>query len=184
MALVRLGMSMSLDGFIADQSGDLGPLYPDLADLRTSEALAEDIETTGAVVMGRRSYDLGDTESGYVDYEFQVPIFVLTHRVPDLPARIDPSKGMTLTFVTDGAESAVAQAKRAAGERYVTVIGGAQVAQQLLNLGLIDEIQISFMPLLLGEGLRLFEHIGGEQLEKIKVIDAPVRTDIRYRVVR
>jgi dihydrofolate reductase len=144
------------------------------------------IEATGAVVMGRRSYDMGDTGEGYVDYEHQVPIFVLTHRVPRVPAKHDPARGLTFTFVTDGVESAVGQAKAAAAGKDVQVIGGAGTAQQLIRAGLLDEVKISLMPVLLGEGLRLFEHIGSGQrrLETTKVIEAPARTDIRYRVVR
>lgn len=178
-------MSMSLDGFVADRNGDVASLYPDLETLRDSEALAEMIEATGAVVMGRRAYDMGDTEEGYVGYEHQVPIFVLTHDVPEVPARHDASRGLTFTFVTDGMESAVAQAKAAGGEKDVQVIGGADAAQQLIEAGLLDQIQISLMPLLIGEGLRLFEHIGFEtrRLEKIKVVDSPGRTDIRYCIV-
>lgn len=177
-------MSMSLDGFIADPDGDSRSLYPDLGNLRNSEALAEMSEDTGAVVMGRRSYDMGDTDEGYVDYEHQVPIFVLTHRVPEVPAKHDAARGLSFTFVTDGVESAVEQAKAAAGQKDVQVIGGASAAQQLIRAGLLDQIQISLMPVLLGEGLRLFEHIGSSsrRLEEIKVIDSPGRTDIRYRV--
>lgn len=176
---------MSLDGFIADRDGDSGPLYPDIGNLRNTEALAEMIDATGAVVMGRRSYDMGDTDEGYIDYEHQVPIFVVTHRIPEVPARHDPTKGLTFTFVTEGVESAVEQAKAAAGEKDVQVIGGASMAQQLISAGLLDQIQLSLMPVLLGDGLRLFEQIGtaARRLEKIKVIDSPVRTDIRFRVV-
>lgn len=179
-------MTMSLDGFVADRDGGLTALYPDLEELRNTEALAEMIEAVGAVVMGRRSYDLGDNDRGYVDYEHQVPIFVLTHRVPEEPAKHDPTKGLTFTFVTDGVESAVEQAKAAADDKDVQVIGGADIARQLLNAGLLDQIQISFRPLLLGEGLRLFDRIGSEprQLETIKVVESPGRTDIRYRVVK
>ena len=185
MGVVRVGMSMSLDGFVADRNGSAAPLYPDLAELRYGEAVAEEIATTGAVLMGRRSYEMGDTEQGFVDYEFQVPIFVLTHRVPEVPAKHDPAKGLTFTFVTDGIESAVEQARAAAGEKDVTVIGGASTVQQLLAAGLADELQISFMPLLLGEGLRMFENLGSapRRLERIKVIEAPVRTDVRYRIL-
>ena len=179
-------MSMSLDGFVADRERDSSALYPDLGDLRNTAALAEMIETTGAVVMGRRSYDMGDTDEGYVDYEHQVPIFVLTHRVPEVPARHDPSRGLTFTFVTDGAGSAVEQAKAAAGGKDVQVVGGADTARQLLRAGLLDEIHVSLVPVLLGEGLRLFEEVGAEprRLEKVKVVDSPVRTDVRYRVLR
>ena len=84
---------MSLDGFVADRKGDASPLYPDLATLRETQPLAGMIESCGAVVMGRRAYDGGDTNEGYVDYEHQVPIFVLTSRVPSEPAKHDPAKG-------------------------------------------------------------------------------------------
>jgi dihydrofolate reductase len=186
MGVVRLFMSMSLDGFVADREGDSSSLYPDLGELRNTDALAEMIESTGAVVLGRRAYDLGDTDEGYLDYEHQVPIFVLTSRVPSVPAKHDPTKGLTFTFVTDGVESAVAQAKAAAFDKDVQVIGGADTAQQLLRADLLDEIQISLIPVLLGEGQRLFEHLGSDRrrLEKIKVVDAPVRTDVRFRVLR
>jgi len=177
---------MSLDGFIAPLDGDLSAFYPDLERLRDTEALSEMIEATGAVVMGRRSYDMGDTEEGYLDYEHQVPIFVLTHRVPEVPAKHDPAKGLTFTFVTNGVESAIEQARAAAGDKDVQVIGGAETGQQLLEAGLLDQIHVSLVPVLVGDGLRLFEHIGAEQrrLEKIKVIDGTSRTDIRYRVVK
>ena len=179
-------MAMSLDGFVADRSGDVRALYPDLDNLRNTEALAEMIAATGAVVMGRRAYDMGDTDDGYVDYEHQVPIFVLTHTPPAEPARHDPDKGLTFTFVTDGVESAIAQAKAAAGGKDVQVIGGAGAAQQLIKAGLLDEIHISLQPVLLGEGQRLFEHLGSRKrlLERIKVVDSPASTDIRYRVLR
>ena len=179
-------MSMSLDGFVADREGDASPLYPDLATLRETQPLAGMIESCGAVVMGWRAYDMGDTNEGYVDYEHQVPIFVLTSRVPSEPAKHDPAKGLTFTFVTDGVESAIAQAKEAAGDKAVQVIGGADTAQQLLRADLLDEIYVSLLPVLLGEGLRPFEHIGSRErrLEKLDVVDSPARTDLRFRVHR
>ena len=186
MGVVRLYMSMSLDGFVAGADGDSSALYFDLEHLPHTEALAEMIERTGAVVMGRRAYDMGDTDEGYVDYEHQVPIFVLTSRPPAVPAKHDPVKGLTFTFVTDGPASAVAQAKAAAGGKDVQVIGGAATAQQLLAEDLLDEIHISLVPVLLGQGLRLFENLGPERrrLEKVKAVDGRVRTDIRFSVVR
>ena len=79
MGIVIVGATMSLDGFIEDQHGDVSLLYPDLEDLRRTEALQESIRTTGAVVMGRRAYAMGDPDSYVGNYEYQVPIFVLTH---------------------------------------------------------------------------------------------------------
>lgn len=162
--VVRLFMSVSLDGLVATPAGDATPLYPDLAQLRQRDPLREMIESTGAVVMGRRAYDMGDTDAGYVDYEHQVPIFLLTHRPPDVSAKHDPANGLSFTFVTDGVESAVAQAKAAAAGKDVQVIG---------------------VPLLLGDGLRLFEDSRGtpQPLEAVAVVEAPGRTDVRYRVL-
>jgi dihydrofolate reductase len=96
------------------------------------------------------------------------------------------ARGLTFTFITDGIESAIEQAKAAAGEKNVTVIGGANTAQQCIRAGVLDEIQIRLMPVLFGEGLRLFEHLGTEriELEQTRVREFPTRTDIRFRVVR
>ena len=106
--------------------------------------------------------------------------------MPNEPAKHDPGKGLSFTFVTNGVESAVEQARDAAREKDVQVIGGAQLAQQLIAADLLDQIHLSLLPVLMGEGLRLFEHLGSEQrlLEKIKSIDSVERTDIRYRVVK
>jgi dihydrofolate reductase len=183
MGKVLFGMAMSLDGFVNDRNGDVGRLYPDLEALRKTEMLRESIKTTGAVVMGRRAYDMA--EGDFTGYEFQVPIFVLSHDVPEKVAKGENER-LSFTFVTDGIESAIEKAKAAAGDKYVTVIGGANTAQQCIQAGLLDEIQIGIVPVLLGEGLRLFEHIGTEQieLESTRVIESPGRTDLRFRVVK
>jgi dihydrofolate reductase len=183
MAKVLLGMTMSLDGFINDRNGSVSRLYPDLAELRKTEVLQESIKTTGAVVMGRHAYDMA--EGDFTDYEFQVPIFVLTHNVPEKVAKGENEK-LSFTFVTDGIESAIEKAKAAAGDKYVTVIGGANTAQQIIKAGLLDEIEVDIMPLLLGEGLRLFDYLGTEQieLETTRVIESPTRIHIRFRVVK
>ena len=183
MGKVLLGMAMSLDGFVNDRNGDVGRLYPDLEALRKTEMLREVIKTTGAVVMGRRAYDMA--EGDFTGYEFQVPIFVLSHDVPEKVAKGENER-LSFTFVTDGIESAIEKAKAAAGDKYVTVIGGANTAQQCIQAGLLDEIQIGIVPVLLGEGLRLFEHIGAEQieLESTRVIESPGVTHLRFRVVK
>jgi dihydrofolate reductase len=184
MAQVIGGAVLSLDGFMSDRNGDLTPLYPDLEALRNEAFLQESIRRTGAVVMGRRSYDLG--QGDFTDYEYQVPIFVLTHVPPEKAAKGQNDR-LKLIFVTDGIASAVEQAKAAAGDRDVTVVGGAQTFQACLQAGLLDEIEISVMPILLGEGLRLFEHLGPQPpaLETIRVIASPGgRTDMLFRVVR
>ncbi len=83
MGTIRFGMTMSLDGFVADRSGDVGVLYPDVAALRHSDALTAVVASTGAVAMGRRTYEMAGGD--WSDYEFRVPIFVLTHRPPARP---------------------------------------------------------------------------------------------------
>jgi dihydrofolate reductase len=134
--------------------------------------------------MGRRAFEMGDPDSYVGNYEFQVPIFVLTHEPPLKAPKQD--ENLTFTFVTDGIESAIRQAKAAAGDKNVTVIGGASTGQQLIRAGLVDELEIDIMPVLLGEGLRLFEHIGSEpiELEKISVGEINSRTQFRFRVVK
>jgi dihydrofolate reductase len=182
MGKVLVGMTISLDGFVNDRNGDVSRLYPDLAALRQTEMLQEEIKTTGAVVMGRRAYDLA--EGDFTDYEFQVPIFVLTHHIPEKVAKGENEK-LSFTFVTDGIESAIEQAKAAAGDKYVTVIGGADTAQQCIEKGLLDELQIGIVPILLGGGLRLFEHSDKQiELERMRVIESPGRIDLRFRVVK
>ena len=164
MGKIIIGMTMSLDGFVNDQDGSVASLYADLAELRDTELLQEPIRNTGAVVMGRHTYAMADDPDTYVgNYEFQVPIFVLTKQAPkQLPKQDDR---LTFTFVTDGIERAIAQAKAAAGDKDVTVVGGPSVIQQCLRLGLADELHVDIMPVLLGSGLRLFDHIGDQPVD-------------------
>jgi len=182
MAKVIAGMTMSLDGFVADATGNAGPLYPDLAALRGTAYTNAMIEATGAVLMGKRAFEMGDPDSYVGNYEFQVPIFVLTHE----PPRVSPKQDerLTFTFVTDGVESAVTQAAAVAANKAVLVIGGASVIQQLLRARLVDEVQVDVMPVLFGAGLRLFENGGLDavQLEKISVQEIGVRTSLRFRI--
>ena len=186
MGKVILGMTMSVDGFINDRSGSVEALYPDLAALRETEPLKESIENTGAVVMGRNSFAMADDPDSIAEnYEYQVPIFVLTHEAPKKHPR--ETDRVTFTFVTDGIESAIAQAKAAAGDKDVTVIGAASTAQQCLRAGLADELHVDIMPVFLGSGPRPFDGIDAEQihLERIKVMELPGgRTHLRFRVVK
>jgi dihydrofolate reductase len=183
MGKVIVGTTMSLDGFMNDRTGSLAYLYPDLAQLHETEMLQESMQSTGAVVMGRHAYDLADGD--FTGYEYQVPIFVLTHHPPQQITKRRNDQ-LTVTFVTDGVESAIEKARTAAGEKDVTVVGGASTAQQCINAGLFDEIQIGIVPILLGSGLRFFENASFEniQLEKIDILESPSRIDLRYRVVR
>ena len=182
MGTVVAGMIMSLDGFISDRNGSVARLYPDLAALCRTDLLQEAIQTTGAVVMGRHAYDMA--EEDFTGYEFQVPILVLTHAVPEQVAKGENDQ-LRFIFVTDGIEHAIAQAKAAAGDKAVVVLGGAQTIRQCLQAGLADEIQIDLVPVLLGDGLRLFEYLGLEpiELECIRVVAYPWFTHLRFRVV-
>src|SRR5260370_5290288 len=148
MGKVIVGATMSLDWFMNDRHGDVSRLYPDFEVLRRTEMLQEEIQTTGAVVMGRRAYDMA--EGDLTDYEFQVPIFVLTHAIPEQVVKGENDQ-LTVTFVTDGIQSAIEKAKAAAGDKQVMVIGGAKTPQQCLRAGLVDEIHIGTIPFLFGE---------------------------------
>jgi dihydrofolate reductase len=183
MGKVIGGKTLSVDGFASDPNGDVGQLYPDLVNLAQTEVLQEEMRTTGAIVMGKRSFEMGDPDWYADNYEYQVPIFVLTHH---MPAKQPRSNGrLRFIFVTDGIESAVAQAKAAAGDKNVLVIGGS-INRQVINAALCDELHIGIMPVLLGGGLRLFAGVDLTRLklEKIRVFDAGPRTDIWFRVVK
>jgi dihydrofolate reductase len=136
----------------------------------------------GAVVMGRRTFELGDRENnGWVaDPPFDVPMYVPVHDVPDRYAR---EAAPTLSFVTDGVASAVAQAIAAAGDKDV-VVCGASVAQQCLRSGLLDEMAIHLVPVLLGDGIRLFEPgINPVELELAGIVESPDVAHLRLRVI-
>ena len=183
MANVIIGATMSLDGFMSDRNGDVSRLYPDFEALHGTDMLREEIRTTGAVVMGRHAYDMAAGD--FTGYEYQTPIFVLTHHVPEQVAK-GQNDQLTITYVTDGVESAIAKAKAAAGGKQVTVVGGANTAQQCLRAGLVDEIHIGVVPVLLGDGLRFFEPLAHEGLKLVqtRVFESPTRTDLWYSVVK
>jgi dihydrofolate reductase len=186
MGKVMAGMTMSLDGFINDRNGSAQSLSPDFEDLLASATFKKMVEDTGAVIMGRHTYEMADPFLWVNDdYEFQVPIFVLTHNPPE---KYPEGNGkLSLTFVTDGVESAITQAKQAAGDKMVQVIGGADTIQQCLNSGMCDELEVDVMPVLLGQGLRLFENIDTDiiRLERIEVeAVTPLRTSITFRVTK
>ena len=177
-------MTISLDGFINDRQGSAQSLSPDFDELLESASFKRMIEDTGAIIMGRNTYQMADPFLWVTDdYEFQLPIFVLTHTPPtEYPEGNDK---LSLTFVTDGIESAITQAKAVAGDKMVQVIGGADTIQQCLNSGLCDELQIDVMPVLLGGGLRSFENIDTDsiKLERVSVEEVtPTRTSILFRV--
>jgi len=198
MGKVGAGFSMSLDGYIAGPNDDVQRVFGWMTmgdtelklsqgdrdfDLEVSEQSAEMFEDTaqslGAIVSGRRMFDVAGAWGG--KHPLNVPVVVLTHRVP----REWVKAGSPFTFVTDGIASAIAKAQQIAGEKSVGV-GGADVTRQCLKAGLLDEIAIDLVPVLLGSGIRLFEHLGIEplELEIGSVIQAPGVTHLRYRVVK
>ena len=154
-----------------------------------SELMAESIRSNGATVMGRHMFSGG--EGGWDDDPratgwwgdeppFHHPVFVLTHHARE-PLEL---KGTTFTFVTDGIESALEQARAAAGDKDVAIGGGADVVQQYLNAGLVDEFQVHVVPVVLGGGVRFFDNLGSDlKLEQTRVIESPSVTHVKYRVV-
>ncbi len=183
MSKVIVGTTMSLDGFVADRNGDELVLYPDLEAFTKTAMFQHQILTTGAAVMGRHTYDRA--QGDMTGYEFQIPIFVLTHQPPKQGPKGQNDK-LKVSFVTDGIESVLEKAKAAAGNKDVLIIGGANVSQQCIKEGLADELSIGIAPLLLGEGLRFFEHLDAEdlKLERIGTAEAAGATYIRYRVLK
>jgi dihydrofolate reductase len=200
MGNVVVDLSVSLDGFIAgrDDGHELplgrggerlftwmgaGPesnrlerrlTPPDASKVVMDEWMTE----SGAIISGRRTFDIAN---GWKDgHPIDVPIFVVTHRAPT-----DGEWSPQVSFVTDGVDRALELAQEVAGDRNVSV-GGASVGQQLLRAGKLDEIQVSVVPLLLGGGVRLLDHLGADPivLEQTRVIESEGVTHLRYRVVR
>ena len=184
MNKVILGFTMSLDGFISDKNGSIEALYSDPVAWRETEIGKESIQNTGAVVMGRKTFAMGNPDDYAGNYEYQVPIYVLTKTPPKKHPK--ETEKLTFTFVTDGVESAIKQAKEFAGEKDVTIVGGANIATQAIQTGLVDEIHMDIMPILFGDGLRPFEISSDKliRLEKIQVVELPARTHIRFRVLK
>jgi dihydrofolate reductase len=179
---VIAGMTMSLDGFVNDRDGNVRSLNPDFVELHDVPSFKEMIKNTGAAIMGRHTYEMADPFSWANDgYEFQTPIFVLTHRPPE---KYPKGNGKLSFIFVDSVESAVSQAKQAAGDKNVQVIGASTI-QQCLNAGLCDELQVDIMPILLGKGLRLLENIDSDKikLERTKLEETtPFRTSITFKV--
>jgi dihydrofolate reductase len=147
------------------------------------------IAQTGAVLMGHRTFEIACPDSYVGNFEFQVPIFVLTHHPPKVVPKQD--QRLTFTFVTDGLELAVAQAKADAdkggkSDKAVQVVGGVNVAQQLLDGRVADELHNDIMPIFLGAGVRAFESstLSALRLEKIKLHEVGPGTSLRFRIKR
>jgi dihydrofolate reductase len=129
-------------------------------------------------------FDMGEPDSYADSYEFQVPIFVVTHTPPATAPR--QNDRLTFTFVTDGVESALRQARAAAGDKDVTVIGGVDVARQCLHSGLVDELDLAIVPVLLGDGLRFFDRdsVEGIELGRPRVRDVGGVVFLTYPIIR
>lgn len=196
MAIVFSSFSTSLDGFIADPDDRVGPLFdwynsgdveikvPGAPPFQLSEASArhwhEVADSEGAAVYGRRIFD--HTKGWGGTPPLGVPAFVVTHRPP--PPDWPPVPDAPFTFVFDGVESAVEQARAAAGEHAVGV-AGADIAQQCLNAGLLDEVRIDLVPVLLGSGIRYFDNLADSvEFDDPTVIEGVRVTHLRYRVKR
>jgi dihydrofolate reductase len=144
----------------------------------SAEFFDEGVATVGAVVAGRRTYEVSNAWGGRGPVQ-GLPLFVVTHHVPDVVPAGDPPH----TFVTEGVEAAVAQAKAAAGDKDVHLMG-ANIIQQAIRAGLLDELVISLVPVVLGDGVRLLDNVPTLKLEVVRVIDAPGVTHLTYRIVR
>lgn len=186
MAKVILGVTISLDGFAEDSNGSVGALYPDLDTLRNTGIMRESIDTTGSVVMAWKEFAMAEDPDWFAgNYEYQVPIFVFTDKV--LEKHPKETDKLTFTFVTDGIESAVRQAKAAADDKNVTIIGSASTTLQCIRAGLADELHIDIIPVFLKVGFRPFEDMSNESIkvERIKVVELPAgRTELRFRFVK
>jgi dihydrofolate reductase len=198
MSNVNCQISISLDGFVAgpDQSVD-DPLGQ--GGMRLHEwAFADDMapadkairesfgEGVGAYIMGRNMFgpDRGEPDLEWrgwwgEDPPYHVPVFVLTHHARELLAM---DGGTTFHFVTDGIESALEQARTAAGDGDVEIAGGASTVRQFLKAGHLDELHLHIAPVVLGAGERLLEDVGDPTLEPVEVIASPAVTHVRYRV--
>jgi dihydrofolate reductase len=213
MGKVKFDVAISLDGFLAGPNarfeeplgdagekvhewmfktavwqqahgGEGGATGPD------DDVVRESTENTGAYLMGRQMFGGGDGDWGDGSWKgwwgddppYHVPVFVLTHH----PRESLPMEGgTTFHFVTDGPESALEQARAAAGDGDVQIAGGASVVQQYLNAGVVDEFQVHVAPIFLGGGVRLFDGLGNDEIkvEVVRAIESPLVTHLKYRVL-
>ncbi|HEV2778388.1 MAG TPA: dihydrofolate reductase family protein [Actinophytocola sp.] len=211
MGKVRCNISISLDGYaagpnqsLADPLGEGAERLHDWVvgleawrrehgmeggEVNASTAVIEEsIANVGAGIMGRNMFGGGRGPWGDEPWKgwwgedppFHTPIFVLTHH-PREPLTLSDT---TFVFVTDGIESALERARAAAGDKDVTINGGAATIRQYLAAGLLDELELHVTPVILGSGERLLDDIGAVKFEQIRAIEAPGVTHLKYRVVR
>ncbi|WP_170323830.1 dihydrofolate reductase family protein [Cryptosporangium phraense] len=197
MGVVIVDLTVSLDGFIAGpgdgpsaplgrggeplfawmMTGPRDPIDPRLSVVEPSRPILDEWRSgAGAIVSGRRTFDIANGWAG--GHPIDAPIFVLTHQAPT-----SGEWSPRVRFVTEGFDRALALAREAAGDGAIS-LNGADVAQQALRAGVLDEIQVSVVPLLLGGGVRLFDGIGPVALEQTRVIPSDGVTHLRYRVVK
>ena len=203
MGKVTFNMTMSLDGFVAGPNdspenglGDGGEglfnwyfsgdtevymsegVPPLKVSKQSAEILRAGISMIGAGIWGRRTFDIAHAWGGHPPGS---PAFIVTHNTPQEWVK----EGSPFTFVNDGVESAIRQAKKAAGDKDV-MICTANILQQALKAGLVDEINIDVAPILIGGGVSLFDRLGTGpiELERTRVVDAPGVTHLQYRVVK
>jgi dihydrofolate reductase len=152
------------------------------------DIIEESVARTGAVIMGRKMFNGGkgpwkddpNADGWWGDNPpFHVPVFVLTHHPRET---VKKQGGTSFTFVTDGIENALSQAQATVGDKDVSAAGGANAIQQFLKAGLLDELQIHMVPVLLGGGTRLLDNLGDTKLEKIRVIDSPLVTHLKFKI--
>ena len=194
MQKVTSEISMSLDGFITDpkasvgsplEGNDPGRLHDWMFDAKTETDAAivdETYSSTGAVLIGKRMFDVGFEPWGDPP-PFKMPVFVVTHEAREpLPMQ----GGTTYTFMTGGIKAALELARAAAGDKNVGIWGGANIMRQYLKAGLLDEMQIHLIPLLLGGGIQLFENLDPEgiELRRTSAIETPNATHFRFEVVK
>jgi dihydrofolate reductase len=211
MGLVTCQISVSLDGFVAGPNQSLeNPIGEGGLRLHEwafatagwremqgmdggersadSDVVVESMGGNGAYIMGRNMFGGGsgpwdESWTGWWGEEppYHAPVFVLTHH-PRGPLTM--LGGTTFTYVTDGVESALAQARAVAGDKNVSIAGGASAVRQFLRAGLLDELYLHLVPIILGSGERLLAEVGEPAFELLKVVDSPTVTHLKYRVVR
>jgi dihydrofolate reductase len=174
--------AFATDSWRKQQGLDGGERTPD------SEVVDDVVSGVGAYIMGRKMFGGGDgpwdeTWTGWwgEDPPYHTPVFVLTHHSREPLAM---QGGTIFNFVTDGIESALEQARAAAGDKVVSIAGGASTVQQYLAAGMLDELYLHIVPVILGAGERLLEDIGDPTLQPVSVTASPTVTHVKYRVVR
>ena len=179
MGKVFLDMAVSLDGFAGGPNGEDGGLHDwYFSPVGDGPVILEELlQTIGAIILGKRTF--GEQPDGF-DTPYKVSHFVLSHEAGESVE----NGGAQFIFVTDGIESALEQAKAAAGAKDVCIAGGADTAQQYLKAGLVDEVQLHLVPVLFGGGLRLFGPSLEAQLEKVRVLESGGVTHLKFRILK